>query len=138
MRSLLIGFGALVAAALGCAGNALAEVPSQCRVLASDPMALQECLQSELDASYLAMNEALAGVRAVAARTDQATGREIAVLAVEASQHAWESYRDTACQARAAFVDGGSEAAATELACEIELIRSRTEELLGLGSLASG
>ena len=88
MRSLLIGFGAVAVADLGCAGHAPAELPGQCRALTGDPMALRECLQSEVDASYL---EALAVARTVAARADRATGREIAVLALEASQHAWEA-----------------------------------------------
>lgn len=137
MRSLLVGSGVWAVVALSCAGSVSAQSPSECRALAGNEMALRQCLQNELDANYLAMNEALAGARAVAKRTDRLTGGEVAVFAVEASQHAWEAYRDTACQARAAFVDGGGERAAIELACTIELTRSRTEELLGLASLGS-
>ena len=137
MRPLLISSGVWAIVGLSCAGSVSAQSPSECRALAGNAMALRECLQNELDANYLAMNEALAGAGAVAKRTDRLTGGDVAIFAVEASQHAWEAYRDTACQARGVFVDGGGERAAIEVACAIELTRSRTEELLGLASPGS-
>ncbi len=80
------------------------------------------------------MHQALARARAVALEIDQATGREAAVLGVEASQHAWQAYRDTACQTWAAFVDGDRPGDIFELACMIEQTDRRTEILSDLAT----
>lgn len=135
MRELFFGLGAFLLAGFGCGQPVLAD---QCQALVDDPAALQECLQRESDAAERTMTDALGGAIAVAQRIDERSGSEIAVLAVEASQQAWEGYRDTACEAQAVFIDGAGEADAVELACAIELTRARTEELLDLASLGSG
>jgi uncharacterized protein YecT (DUF1311 family) len=135
MRKLFFGLGAFLLASFGCGQPVLAD---QCEAFVADPAALQECLQREHDAAELAMNEALGGARAVAQGIDERSGGQIAVLAVEASQQAWEGYRDTGCEARAAFMASAGGADAVELACAIELTLTRTEELLALASLGGG
>jgi uncharacterized protein YecT (DUF1311 family) len=135
MRELFFGLGAVTLASLGCGQPVVAD---QCEALVDAPAALLECLERERDAAEGTMTEALGGALAVAQGLDQKSGTEIAVLAVEASQQAWAAYRDTACEAQAAFMASAGEADAVELACAIELTRTRTDELSGLASLGGG
>ena len=71
---------------------------------------------------------------------DRASGSDAAVLGIEASQQAWEAYRDTACQTRAIFAGAGAgvEAGSVQLACAIELTRERTDALLRLAAPRGG
>ena len=135
MRELFFGLGAFTLASLGGGQPVMAD---QCQALVDDPAALLECLQGERDAAEATMTDALGGALAVAQGLDQRSGSEITVLAVEASQQAWQAYRDTACEAQAAFMDSASKADAVELACAIELTRTRTDELLGLARIGGG
>ena len=83
------------------------------------------------------MSEALALARGGAEQLDQASGTDAAVLGVEASQQAWEAYRDTECQTRALFA-GADAADGQELACAIELTRARADTLLRLAAPRGG
>jgi uncharacterized protein YecT (DUF1311 family) len=129
-----VGFYVLV----GLISPATAADPlAECRAITSDASALTECLDRWLETSHRAMNEALGGARAVAHDIERQRGGEAAVLGVEASQHAWEAYRDTVCQTRAAFVGVDAEAKAVELACMVEQTGRRIETLLDLTTLGS-
>jgi uncharacterized protein YecT (DUF1311 family) len=121
-------------ACLAVAGQASADPLATCETTTGDAAALEDCLDRSLKTSASTMNEALARARAVALKIDQATGREAAVLGVEASQHAWQAYRDTACQTWKAFVAGGATADAVALACMVEQTDRRREILLDLAS----
>jgi uncharacterized protein YecT (DUF1311 family) len=119
---------ALAAAALSA--SASADPILECRALAGDDLALEECLQTQLDISSRAMTEAQELARGAARQLDERTGTEGAVLGVEAAQQAWEAYRDVECQTIALFTDGGT---AAQLACDIRLTRARTDAMLRLG-----
>lgn len=115
---------------------AAADPIAECRALAAGLPELTACLDTRLEAGARAMEDALGGARAAARDVDQRSGRDAAVLGVEASQQAWAAYRDTACPTRAAFVaNDGEAAAAVGLACRLELTLARTDELLALPSL---
>jgi uncharacterized protein YecT (DUF1311 family) len=125
----------LVAVAIG--GSASADPVLECRVLGGDDLALQECLRTQLDISYRAMTEAQDLARGAAQQLDEQTGTEVAMLGLEASQQAWEAYRDVECQTGALFAGAGAPAETTQLACKIRLTRARTDGLLGLARQGS-
>ena len=72
-----------------------------------------------------------------ARQLDERTGTEVAVLGLEASQQAWEAYRDVECQTVGVFAGDATPAETAQLACEIRLTRARTDALLHLTSLGS-
>jgi uncharacterized protein YecT (DUF1311 family) len=118
------------------AGSAHADPILECRVLAGGDAA-GECLRTQLEVSYRAMNQGLDLARAAAEELDQASGGD-AVLGLEASQQAWEAYRDVECQTLAMFVADTSAAETAQVACEIRLTRARTDSLLGLAGQSDG
>ena len=124
-------------AAIALAGSAWADPILECRVLAGDDIALGDCLRTQLDISYRAMVEAEDLARGVARQLDERTGTEVAVLGLEASQQAWEAYRDVECQTGALFAGAGAPAETTQLACEIRLTRARTDDMLRLARQGS-
>lgn len=128
MRSIMFPLGLL--GALAASGGAAADPVLECRVLTSEDATVDDCLRTQLEVSYRAMNDALDLARAAAQELDRITGGERAILAVESSQHAWEAYRDVECQTTALFAGGGGADEAVQLACDIEFTRARTEGLL--------
>ena len=132
MRSLCLAMAALLT--LGSTSAARASPLLECAVMSAEAEAeaLNACLGAQLEVSHGAMEEALALARGRAEELNRIAGGDAAVLGVEASQQAFEAYRDTACQTEAVFADGGAPAADTELACEITLTRARTDALLRL------
>jgi uncharacterized protein YecT (DUF1311 family) len=121
---------ASVLAVLAMTGSASADPILECRVLAGDDIAVEDCLRTQLDISYRAMTEAQELARGTALQLDERTGTEVAVLGLEASQQAWEAYRDVECQTIALFAGDGAPAEAAQLACEIRLTRARTDGML--------
>lgn len=121
---------ASVLTAAAISASASADPILECRALAGDDMALEECLQTQLDISSRAMTEAQELARGAARQLDERTGTEGAVLGLEAAQQAWEAYRDVECQTIALFAGGG---AAAQLACDIRFTRARTDAMLRLG-----
>ena len=92
----------------------------------------EDGLRPQLDVSSRAMTEAQDLARGAAQQLDERTGTEAAVLGLEASQHAWEAYRDVECQTIALFVGAGAPVETAQLACEIRLTRARTDSMLRL------
>jgi uncharacterized protein YecT (DUF1311 family) len=125
---------ASVLAIIATTGSAWADPVLECRVLAGDDMAVRDCLRTQLDISYRAMTEAQDLARGAARQVDEQTGTEAAVLGVEASQQAWEAYRDVECQTIALFAGEGALAETAQLACEIRLTRARTDGFLRFAS----
>lgn len=121
---------AFVLAALATSGSVQADPVLECRVLAGDDIAVGDCLRTQLDISYRAMVEAEDLARGTADELDQRTGTDAAVLGLEASQHAWEAYRDVECRTIALFAGEGAAMEAVQLACEIRLTRARTDDML--------
>jgi uncharacterized protein YecT (DUF1311 family) len=72
-----------------------------------------------------------------ARQLDERTGTEVAVLGLEASQQAWEAYRDVECQTVGVFAGNATPPETAQLACEIRLTRARTDALLRLTSQGS-
>ena len=131
--------GLVAAAALSAAaGESAADPVLECGLMTEGAGELGECLNGQLEVSHGAMNEALALARGGAQELDRASGGDAAVLGIEASQQAWEAYRDTECQTRAIFAGAGAEADGLELACAIELTRERTDALLRLAAPRGG
>jgi hypothetical protein len=128
MRGLSLGLAALLIAGLTSAARASPLL--ECGVMSAEAE-LNACLSAQLEVSHGAMEEALALARAGAEALDQAAGGDAAVLGVEASQQAFEAYRDTLCRTEATFADS-PRAADVELACKIALTRARTDALLRL------
>jgi uncharacterized protein YecT (DUF1311 family) len=89
-----------------------------------------DCLRTQLDISDRAMIEAQELVLGTARQVDERTGTEVAVLGLEASQQAWEAYRDVECQTVGVFAGDATPAEMAQLACEIRLTRARTDALL--------
>jgi uncharacterized protein YecT (DUF1311 family) len=117
--------------------SALADPIMECGVLAGDNIAVDDCLRTQLDISYRAMIEAQELARGGAGQLDKQTGTEVAVLGLEASQQAWEAYRDVECQTVGVFAGEAAPAETAQLACEIRLTRARTDALLRLTSQAA-
>jgi uncharacterized protein YecT (DUF1311 family) len=126
----------LTAAAMSA--SASADPILECRALAGDDVALEECLRTQLDISSRAMTEAQELARGAASQLDERTGTEGAVLGLEAAQQAWEAYRDVECQTIALFAGGGTAVEAAQLACYIRLTRARTDAMLRLGGEGGG
>jgi len=61
---------------------------------------------------------------------DEATGRTVAVPALEAAQVAWSTYRDAHCDYVGATFGGGSGTGIGINSCKIELGRERAESLM--------
>ena len=132
-------FGFAVALAVGgWAGGAAADPILECGLMTEGAPDLGECLNGQLEVVNGAMNEALALARGGAQELDRASGSDAAVLGIEASQQAWEAYRDTECQTRAIVAGAGAETDGPELACAIELTRERTDALLRLTAPPGG
>jgi len=65
-----------------------------------------------------------------ATELDEVTGRTVALPALEASQAAWQAYRDAQCEAVGASYGGGSGTGIAITSCRVELGRARVTELL--------
>jgi uncharacterized protein YecT (DUF1311 family) len=132
-------FGFVAALAVGAwAGGATADPILECGLMTEGTAELGECLNGQLEVVHGAMGEALALARGGAEQLDRASGGDAAVLGIEASQQAWEAYRDTECQTRAIFAGAGAAADGLELACAIELTRERTDALIRLAAPRAG
>jgi len=131
--------GLVAAAALSAAaGDVAADPILECGLMTEGAAELGECLNGQLEVSGGAMGETLALARGAAQELDRASGTDAAVLGIEASQQAWEAYRDTECQTRAIFAGAEAEAESLGLACAIELTRERTDALLRLAVPSGG
>ena len=136
MRSVFACASLLTATAMSA--SASADPILECRALAGEEIALEDCLRTQLDISSRAMMEAQGLARSAATQLDERTGTEGAVLGLEAAQQAWEAYRDVECQTLALFAGGGATAEAAQLACEIRLTRARTDGMLRVAGQAGG
>ena len=132
MRSIFLCASVLAASAL--APRALADPILECGLLAGENIEVGDCLRTQLYISHRAMIEAQELALGTARQLDERTGTEVAVLGLEASQQAWETYRDVECQTLGVFAGDATPAETAQLACEIRLTRARTDALLRLTS----
>ena len=136
MRSPCLALAAVLSAGATHAANA--DPLLECAVMVGQTADLNACLSAQLEVSYGAMNEALALARARAQALDSGAGGDAAILGIEASQQAFEAWRDTACQTEAIFAGGDAAADNVELACEIALTRTRSDMLVRLSAPRAG
>lgn len=102
----------------------------ECNTDTATQIEIAQCV-TETEARVAASVEtALGFAMASATDLDEITGREDALPALEASQEAWEAYRDAQCAFVGASFGGGSGTGIAIQACRVELGRERAAELL--------
>jgi len=77
-----------------------------------------------------AVQLALGFARKAAEELDGATGRVVAVPALESGQAAWSIYRDQHCEFVGATFGGGGGTGIAIRSCRVELGRARVDELM--------
>lgn len=87
------------------------------------------CLQANRKAATDAMLEQFLAVERALADLEQATGRGGKTAQLKQSQRDFERYLHSQCQVVLRAGDGGSGAAQAQLACEVDMLRSRAETL---------
>ncbi len=113
-----------------CCGVANAETAlNECWRQSANHQEASACLRSESNKTEAALAQAARAMRAEMARLDSVTGRNGAVDAFDASQAAFEQYRERTCAWIAAAAAGGSGTGDMALDCMIRLTRQRTAEL---------
>ena len=88
------------------------------------------CVTAMLAAVDGAVAQALGFARTSAGDLDRATGRAVALPALEAAQTAWSAYRDAQCEFVGAGFGGGSGTGIAISGCRITLGRARVVDLL--------
>ena len=96
MRSIFLFASVLAACAL--APGALADPILECGLLAGEKIAGRTVCAPSSTSVIAPLIEAQDLALGRARQLDERTGTEVAVLGVEASQQAWEAYRDVECQ----------------------------------------
>lgn len=114
----------------GMSSAAQADPSMECSLKSSSQVETRECLSEVAKTVEAAMDAALGFARNAGADLDKTTGREVAVPALEAAQTAWLDYRDKHCDFVGATFGGGSGTGIAILNCRVELMRSRTNELM--------
>jgi uncharacterized protein YecT (DUF1311 family) len=104
------------ARSLGSGPAALADPILECGLLAGENIEVGDCLRTQLYISHRAMIEAQELALGTARQLDERTGTEVAVLGLEASQQAWETYRDVECQTLGVFAGDATPAETAQLA----------------------
>jgi uncharacterized protein YecT (DUF1311 family) len=111
------------------AGSAAADPTLECSVAGGSQIEIGECLAA-VDANVsAALDQVLSFARASAEELDNSTGRAESVPALEASQAAWEAFRDAECGYIGSTWAGGSGTGIAMAACRIDLGRDRVEAL---------
>jgi len=96
----------------------------------SSQVEIGDCLAEVEDRAEAAVQAALGFARDAAVELDSVTERTEVVPALEASQAAWESFRDSQCNYVGTTFGGGSGTGIAVLACRIMIARMRTDALL--------
>ena len=112
---------------------ALADPSLECMDAASQ-VEIGACVAQAEDRVNSAVQVAYGFASDAAKELDEVTGRRVAQLALEASQHAWDAYRDAQCEAVGASFGGGSGTGIGITACRVELGRVRVNELLRIAN----
>ena len=87
---------------------ALADPSLECSVTASSQVEIGNCLAVVEENLIPTLAIALDGARASAQELDDITERSVAVPALDASQAAWEAYKDAQCDYAGSLFGGGS------------------------------
>lgn len=121
--------GPLVCGLLVSATMAGADPSLECSLSASSQVETRSCLADMEETTQAALSIVYEGARAAAQELDEVTERSVAVPALEASQTAWERYRDANCDFAGALFGGGSGTGIAIVSCRIELARARITDL---------
>ncbi|MCA0043839.1 lysozyme inhibitor LprI family protein [Celeribacter litoreus] len=108
---------------------ALADPSLECSLDLGSQVEIAGCVGEAEDKATRAMELMLGFARASAQDLDTQTGRDVALPALEASQSAWEAYRDAQCDYVGAGFGGGSGTGIAIRSCKVELTRARTAEI---------
>jgi uncharacterized protein YecT (DUF1311 family) len=109
---------------------AAADPALECNTDTATQVEIADCVAATEARVDAAVEAALGFAMASATDLDEITGREVALPALEASQAAWEAYRDAQCAFLAASFGGGSGTGIATRSCRVELGRARVAELL--------
>lgn len=107
---------------------ALADPATECG--GSSQVEIGNCVADTLQRVDATVETYLGFATRAAEELDQATGRKLAVPALEASQTAWSAYRDAHCDYVGATFGGGSGTGIGIDSCRIELGRARAADLM--------
>lgn len=91
---------------------------------------IRDCLSQTLERADAAVQQALEFARSSAQELDDVTERAVVVPALEASQAAWEAFRDSQCDYVGSTYGGGSGTGVAILACRVTAARERAADLL--------
>ncbi|MEM7443347.1 MAG: lysozyme inhibitor LprI family protein [Pseudomonadota bacterium] len=128
MREFVLALSAVAAVAVLSTSPATADPAWECP--GTSEVEIRSCLAETDSRADGAMQQAFGYAREAAEDLDNVTERNEVVPALEASQFAWENYRDSQCDYVGATYGGGSGTGSAILACRIELTRARTDELM--------
>jgi heat shock protein HslJ len=113
-----------------CCGWAGAAGPiDECWKESTNRQETTACLHAKLKEAKDGWAEAYRATHASMEELDRVTGRDTALKALQASQRAFDQYRERNCAWVAAAAAGGSGAGGMALDCMIRLTRQRTAEL---------
>ncbi len=96
----------------------------------SSQVEIAACVSDTLERVDATVNINLGFATSSAKELDEATGRAVAVPALDAAQASWSTYRDAHCDYVGATFGGGSGTRIGIDSCKIELGRKRAEELM--------
>jgi uncharacterized protein YecT (DUF1311 family) len=88
------------------------------------------CLAETEQRVEQSLGSAIEIARRMATDLDEATGRSVAVEALDKGQAAWSAFRDAHCDYVGATFGGGSGTGQAIRACRIELTRERVDRLM--------
>ena len=101
----------------------------ECSVSSESQIETGQCLQETAQAAEAALAVILDASREAAAELDGITERDVALPALDASQSAWEIYRDAQCTYAGSLFGGGSGTGIEIQSCQIQVTRNRINEL---------
>lgn len=107
---------------------ALADPSFECS--GSSQVEIGNCMSATADTVDAALVNVYTIATAAAAGLDETTDRPLAVPALQASQAAWEAWRDAQCDFVGTTFGGGSGTGIAITGCRIELGRARINQLL--------
>jgi len=119
-----------VVVAAGPHSAARADPSFECGIGSGSQVEIADCVAETEATVDKALELALGFARKAAEELDGATGRVVAVPALESGQAAWSTYRDQHCEFVGATFGGGSGTGIAIRSCRVKLGRARVDELM--------
>ena len=130
MKSASAHLAAIAVVAAGLQSAAQADPSLECSIGRGSQVEIADCVAKAEATVDGAVELALSFARKAAEELDGATGRVVAVPALESGQMAWSTYRDQHCEFVGATFGGGSGTGIAIRSCRVDLDRARVEELM--------